>query len=53
MIDNKDTINALAIYKIIKESLKRGKDIQVTHSKDGIKVFEIDKKLTNIFKLNN
>lgn len=36
------------LYDIAKAITERGNDMQVTHSKDGLKVFEVSKKLVKV-----
>ncbi len=37
-----------SLEELAKEIAKRGHDMQTTHSKDGLKVFEVSKKLVRV-----
>lgn len=38
------------LEELAEEIAKRGNDMQTTHSKDGLKVFEVSKKLVKVIR---
>lgn len=38
------------LEELSKQITERGNDMQVTHSKDGLKVFEVSKKLVKVIR---
>ena len=39
-----------SLEELAKAITERGNDMQVTHSKDGLKVFEVSKKLVKVIR---
>ncbi len=39
-----------SLEELAKEIAERGNDMQTTHSKDGLKVFEVSKKLVKVIR---
>lgn len=39
-----------SLEELAAEIAKRGNDMQTTHSKDGLKVFEVSKKLVRVIR---
>ena len=53
MNDLQEVMKNPSIEKAANAALKRGNHIEVHSSKDGIKVFEVSKKLVATVKINN
>ena len=52
MTDNKQpqSTQNQSLEELAKAITERGNDMQVTHSKDGLKVFEVSKKLVKVIR---
>ena len=48
--DFADIVKPQSLEELAEEIAKRGNDMQTTHSKDGLKVFEVSKKLITVIR---
>lgn len=49
-MQSKEQTTKKTLDELAKEITDRGNDVQITHSKDGLKVFEVSKKLVTIIR---
>lgn len=47
---NNESDSALTLYKAVQEVLSRGNDVEIRYSRDGLKLYEIDRKIKTIIQ---